>query len=149
MSTDINNVVAELYRELMQQFTTRMSEVNNRPTRLQRLRRDPLLLLRWPFRRAKRYYEYKTNEFYRTVMDNIATWSDEYSRFNDFTPTSKTFPDVKIAVYTSITGGYDDLRDPVYVDDELDYYVVTDNASVITHRGGGAYMEEPSISGAA
>ena len=49
---------------------------------------------------------------------------------NEFIPTDKKFPGTKIAVYKVITGGYDNLKDPVYIDDEIDYYAFTDSESM-------------------
>ncbi len=36
----------------------------------------------------------------------------------------------KGAVYTAITGGYDIVHDPVFVDENLDYYLFTDNENI-------------------
>ena len=61
---------------------------------------------------------------------------------NNFVPTTRNFPETKIAVYTVITGGYDDFKQHIYVDDSMDYYAVTDAPidSVIHRLGGGATL---------
>ena len=41
----------------------------------------------------------------------------------------------KIAVYTCITGGYDGIQQPLTIDDECDYYCITDNMN----DDGGQY----------
>lgn len=38
----------------------------------------------------------------------------------------------RIAVYTVITGGYDELRAPDYVDEQCDYYCITDNQNLMS-----------------
>ncbi|MCR5508948.1 MAG: DUF616 domain-containing protein [Lachnospiraceae bacterium] len=36
----------------------------------------------------------------------------------------------RCAVYTAVTGGYDSVRDPEYVDESIDYYLITDNDNI-------------------
>lgn len=48
---------------------------------------------------------------------------------NVFNPTNKTFNIGKVAIYTVSTGGYDSIKEPIYVDDSFDYYVFT-NADI-------------------
>jgi len=40
----------------------------------------------------------------------------------------------KIAVYTVMFGGYDTIKEPIVVPDNADFYLITDNASVISHK---------------
>lgn len=75
--------------------------------------------------------------------------NDNWRGLNDFVPTARTFPETRIAVYTVITGGYDNFRLPLYVDDTLDYYVVTDSPAEISNSckgvggGGGTVIPVP------
>ncbi len=127
MSTSLNDVVRELYKEVKTQ--TEFSMERKRP-RLLRLYSKPSLLLLW-IKHLFRYicYHYGRVHFMEKKSGRIL------NKIDDFMPTQKVFPDIKIAVYTAITGGYDELRDPIYVDDNIDYYAFTD--SVIHTNGGG------------
>lgn len=44
---------------------------------------------------------------------------------NGFIPSLNTYPLPKIAVYTVSTGGYDQIREPKYIDEGMDYFVFT------------------------
>lgn len=44
---------------------------------------------------------------------------------NHFTATKNQYNDLKIAIYTVSTGGYDNIKEPIYVDENIDYYVFT------------------------
>ena len=44
---------------------------------------------------------------------------------NHFTATKNQYSDLKIAIYTVSTGGYDNIKEPIYVDENIDYYVFT------------------------
>ena len=33
----------------------------------------------------------------------------------------------KIAIYTCVTGGYDSIKEPVFINDKIDYFIFTDN----------------------
>jgi hypothetical protein len=46
---------------------------------------------------------------------------------NYFIPNYRGEKDVKLAVYTVITGGYDEIKEPIFIDDNVDYYVITSN----------------------
>ena len=121
MSTAINDVVLELYREFGNK--TRQS------TRLQNLRKNPLRVLAiWSW---KLYKIYKGSYRLRRAE-------------NKFVPTTRKFPSTKIAVFTAITGGYDNLMEPIYVDDELDYYAFVDEKSAGLLTGGrGTWKQIP------
>lgn len=115
MSTGINEVVFELYREFSRRNRPG-SKFDRYMLKLERAMKHPVLALK----KAGRHLAGK--KFQTPATENV------------FTATDKKFPDVKIAVYTVITGGYDKIKSPVYVDDELDYYAFTD--SVINANGG-------------
>lgn len=46
---------------------------------------------------------------------------------NVFTPTNEKYTDLKIAVYTVSIGGYDVIKEPLYIDNKIDYYAFTDS----------------------
>ena len=125
MSTSLNNVVFEVYSELTARAEAR------KVTKLQKLFMTPMKVFPW----LKWHIKAMMCEYGRKNYSVLTS----KGKPNVFTPTDKVFPDTKIAVYTVITGGYDNLRSPIYVDDTLDYYVVTDAeiASVNTQKGGG------------
>lgn len=56
---------------------------------------------------AKKLNNYKKNENFLTYNENIVTQS-------------------KIAVYTCITGGYDNPLEPIYCPENIDFYIITD-----------------------
>ena len=139
MSTSINDVVFEVYGEFLRRQEKDLKTIAgmSMSSRIKKAMKNPFLLFTWPLRKIygklKARYDYCTNDYIRRLRNANRTPES----MNIFTPTQKKFPDAKIAVYTVITGGYDDLKDPVYIDDDIDYYVGTDSSAVITHRGGG------------
>ena len=116
MSTSLNEVVFELLCEVNAQA----KEKNM--TKVQKFFREPTEIFPW----LKWHIKGLMCEYGRK---NYALINAKGSP-NEFEPTDKTFPDAKIAVYTVITGGYDNLKSPIYVDDALDYYVVTDTEKI-------------------
>ena len=113
MSTSLNDVVFEVYRDLTAQ------EQERRLTYIQKFFRSPMKIFNWLKVRAKALScEYGRRNFFRL------TYGGEP---NVFQATDKVFPDTKIAVYTVITGGYDEPKLPIYIDDTLDYYLFTDS----------------------
>ena len=48
---------------------------------------------------------------------------------NEFSPTNKVYNIGRVAIYTVSTGGYDSVKEPIYKDDNFDYFVFT-NADV-------------------
>ncbi len=72
-----------------------------------------------PIRILKKYMEGKKfKKLSKTVMSPAA----------DAVPLSAPdyFHSARIAVYTCITGGYEQLKEPVWVPDNCDFYVITD-----------------------
>ena len=122
MSTDINDVVFELRRELEKQFNQRL--MDNQP-RWKRFIRNPGLLTEW----LKIHGKYIFTDYGREIHRHRRIIASRMNRPNEFTPTDKKFPDTKIAVYTVITGNYDTPSEPVYVDDDIDYYLFADSES--------------------
>lgn len=49
-----------------------------------------------------------------------------FSKRNEFVPTKEEYPNIKIAIYTVSTGKYDDIKNPIYIDKNIDYYVFTE-----------------------
>lgn len=47
----------------------------------------------------------------------------------------------KGVIYTAITGGYDDVSDPEYIDDKLDYILFTDNSKIRSNVWKVIYLE--------
>lgn len=48
---------------------------------------------------------------------------EEISKLNEFQATNNVYDNIKIAIYTVSTGKYDDLKEPIYVDKNIDYFV--------------------------
>ena len=128
MSTGINDVVFELRRELEKQFNQRL--MDNQP-RLKRFIRDPSLLIEW----LKIHAKYIFTDYGREVHSHRRIAAQRMNAANEFTPTDKKFPGTKIAVYTVITGEYDTPADPVYADDEIDYYLIADSKVAENYNG--------------
>ena len=114
MSTSLNDTVFEVYREL----TLKPS----RNTFFQKLKRHPAGI----YTRLRRYIRRFLCEYGRETLFRRKKRAAGGELFNVFHPTDKVFPDVKIAVYTVIIGGSDTIKGHVYMDDDIDYYVVTD-----------------------
>lgn len=49
-----------------------------------------------------------------------------FAKLNEFVPTKKQFPEYKLAIYTVSTGKYDNIKNPIYVDENIDYFIFTD-----------------------
>ena len=129
MSTNINDVINELYHELHVRF-------DNKPVPVSKFMK---LLNKFssPIRSARHLWKHilLSVNGYGFASNNMPV---KTAGFNIFQPTDKTFPNLRIAVYSVITGGYDNIKSPIYVDDDLDYYLITDApASAITQMGGG------------
>ena len=122
MSTSLNDTVSEIYNELCKLNDAKINDAVNSRSRLKRLLTNPRVLI-WLVKRALMY---KFNDYGKIYSRNKNLFNRVNNEPNNFKPVYKKFPDLKIAVYTSITGGYDDLKDPFYVDDNLDYYAFTD-----------------------
>lgn len=50
----------------------------------------------------------------------------EMLKLNEFQSTDKIFNNIKIAIYTVSTGKYDELKEPIYIDENIDYFVFTE-----------------------
>lgn len=50
----------------------------------------------------------------------------EMSKLNEFKATKKIYNNIKIAIYTVSTGKYDDVKEPIYIDKNIDYFVFTE-----------------------
>ena len=96
----------------------------------------------YKFEVFKRLYEHRSKEDgavfqaayykkkYEEAYSNLHMF-DKYERINEkyISRYGHQMPDIfsgRGAVYTIITGAYDELNDPLYVDPELDYYFFTD-----------------------
>ncbi len=51
----------------------------------------------------------------------------------------------KIVVYTSITGDYDELSDPLFVDDDIDYVCFTNNKSIKSSVWNVEYISDETL----
>lgn len=49
-----------------------------------------------------------------------------FLRINEFTPTKQQYTDYKLVIYTVSTGQYDNIKNPIYIDDNIDYFIFTD-----------------------
>ena len=115
MSTSLNDVVCEVYTDIFRQIDM----VNRKPNILIRiLRRLEREYRAWDKKRRWIHAGGSPEPFKAMSVYELG--------MNIFVPTSKIFPDAKIAVYSVITGGYDNYKPPIYFDDTIDYYLVTD-----------------------
>ena len=131
MSTSLNNTVENLFRDLIEIEDARRKNDYISKSKLRKLFNNPIATLKWWFRKAYIYTCTKYGRYYLIHKNSLKDAFNKMSDFNEFTPTDKKFPELKIAIYTSITGGYDNLKDPIYVDDDIDYYVFTDNKTQV------------------
>ena len=128
MTTNLNDAVREVYTEIFRQQDK--SQRIPKPGILTRI-----------YRRLKReYQEWQKEHSWQKAGGNPAPVKDVHEWGpNVFVPTQKTFPDVKIAVYSVITGGYDNYRPPIYVDDTIDYYLITDAEADMRQYGSNFF----------
>lgn len=47
------------------------------------------------------------------------------NRRNEFEECKETYDNLKIAIYTVSTGSYDTIKNPIYIDKDIDYFVFT------------------------
>lgn len=52
---------------------------------------------------------------------------ENLNKLNKFQETEKEYPNLKLVIYTVISGKYDIINRPIYIDDNIDYYVFTDH----------------------
>lgn len=50
----------------------------------------------------------------------------EMEKLNVFQPTNDIYNNVKLVIYTVSTGKYDNIKEPIYIDDNIDYYIFTE-----------------------
>ena len=115
MSTNLNDVVAELYRELQIRYEKKPVPVS----KFKKLCRAPMHMFHQLWKRMR----FPLHGYGAAFVKDMPVYA---AGFNKFQPTDKVFPDIKIAVYSAITGGYDNIKTPIYIDDTLDYYLFTD-----------------------
>lgn len=76
---------------------------------------------------TKKSFIYKVKKFFRYLISGYIFQykkaRKEISKINKFNETEKKYNGIKIAIYTVSTGKYDELKEPIYVDPNIDYYV--------------------------
>ena len=126
MTTSLNDTVFAVREALDENYTALQEYIRHakRPSRI-------------PFK-IKKLLIALTCDYGRSKLMGKLTARNE-AKPNIFTPTDKVFPDTKIAVYTVLTGGYDSLQNPIYVDDDIDYYAFTDSDELIAQSNDLAW----------
>ena len=70
-------------------------------------------------------YPYKAKLHYYQNLEKNRSWLEDHPDFRKDSSFSG-----RGAVYTAITGGYDALHEPAFIDETLDYYLFTDSDDV-------------------
>lgn len=72
----------------------------------------------------------KIKKLYRYVISGyifqLKRIKKKMAQINEFEPTKETYDNLRIAIYTVSTGKYDDIKNPIFVDKNIDYYVFTE-----------------------
>lgn len=50
----------------------------------------------------------------------------EINKYNEFEETKNSYSNLKLTVYTVVSGKYDIINRPIFKDDKIDYYIFTD-----------------------
>lgn len=100
---DINNIVFEVYNSVLNMDYTR---------------------------NEKKCLGMKIKKIYRYVRTGYIfsyfTIRHSLSEINHFVPTRNVYPHLKTCIYTVSTGKYDEIKEPIYIDPEIDYYIFTE-----------------------
>lgn len=72
----------------------------------------------------------KIKKLYRYIISGyifqLKKIKKKMARINEFEATKNVYDNLKIAIYTVSTGKYDDIKNPIFVDDNIDYYIFTE-----------------------
>jgi hypothetical protein len=67
-------------------------------------------------------------------------------RYGSVKTPKKNYYDLnRVVVYTAITGGYDDLHDPMFTDDDLTYVCFTDNENIKSDIWNVEYIRDEAL----
>lgn len=103
MMNDINDIVFKVYKGVLD-----MDYSKNENTSI--------------IKKIKKLYRYIVSGYIFQYKKN----KTGFSKMNLFSETAKRFPEYKLVIYTVSTGKYDEIKEPIYVSDNIDYYVFTD-----------------------
>ena len=85
------------------------------------------------------------NKSFRSDVEKLFKTHYEYDEIVDRNVNLLDFKDRKVAVYTAVTGSYDEPVIPTYVHDEFDYICFTDNPELKSDFWDIRLMEESSL----
>lgn len=74
------------------------------------------------FNKIKKGYRYLKSGYYRERKNNNILMNKK----NEFVLSSSVYSNIKLCVYTVCLGGYDIIKNPIYVDSTIDYFIITD-----------------------
>ena len=100
---DINDIVFQVYTDLLENDYSKNDKTN---------------LLD----KVKKLYRYAVSG----MIFNVKKRQAEMNRLNVFVPSEHVFENLRIAVYTVSTGKYDDIKNPIYIDKNIDYFIFTE-----------------------
>ena len=83
-------------------------------------------------------------ETYRQLLYTRRQYLKRYGRKHESKSASSI--DKRIVVYTSITGNYDNLIEPGYIDDNITYICVTNNQSIVSKVWNVLYTKDEKLS---
>lgn len=101
---DINHIVFELYKDLLNKNQRNDTVLSSLITSIKKMYRYMI---------SGKFFDRKNMN--RKLLE-----------MNRFVATDKVFKDAKFAIYTVNTGGYDQIYEPLYIDESIDYYIYTD-----------------------
>ncbi len=117
MKTNESASVKEVYKELKQ---TRFSKEYISGMYIQQAKKN---FKKFKFLKAfKSYINSLKKSYEQTIMYCV--------RNNPTICNDIDFQNKKIAVYTCVTGGYDNIQEPLFVSDNVDYILFTDNKTI-------------------
>lgn len=88
-------------------------------------------------------YMYQVNKE-RVMNPQILYWKNlerNYEAIREVTKDKSDFFSGKGVIYSAITGGYDDVTDPEYIEDDFDYILFTDNRNIKSDIWKVVYLE--------
>lgn len=97
---EINRIVFEVYKGVLEMDYTKNIHINK-------------------IDKIKKFFRYIESGY----IFQYKKAREEISKLNEFQATNNVYDNIKIAIYTVSTGKYDDLKEPIYVDKNIDYFV--------------------------
>ena len=76
----------------------------------------------------------------------IAEYEKKYKEYKKCIPSNTSMKTDPLIIYTAITGDYDDLKSPIFIDSKVKYICFTNNPKLFSDKWEIRYVSDPSLS---